>query len=103
MKIFTSLLGHPVQKFFCFNQKIFLKNLVEIIFRYKKNISSGTPLQKMTIFTYEVSGIKKGCVEFISKRFFFENIQKCKFSQDFLDTQYKIFFCSNQKNLFTKP
>ena len=34
-----ALLGHPVQKyfkFFCFNQKIFLHPLVEIIFRHHK-------------------------------------------------------------------
>ena len=30
----NALLGHPVQNIFCFNQKIFLKPLVKIIFRY---------------------------------------------------------------------
>ena len=36
MKIFTALLGHPVQNnFFALIKKIFLQTLVEIFFRYK--------------------------------------------------------------------
>ena len=64
MKIFTALLGHPVQHyFFALIKKIFLQPLIELKYGTTNN---------MKIFTYEVLGIKiekKWCVEFISEIF----------------------------------
>ena len=64
-KIKNSLFGHQVQNnFFALIKKILLQTLVEIIFRYHKNLflGSGTPLgpptTKMKIFACEVMGIK---------------------------------------------
>ena len=62
MKIFTTLLGHPVQNiFFALIKKIFWDPL-------------GPPYQKMKIFTYEVLGKKRVLSSFLME--FFENIQK---------------------------
>ena len=80
-----ALSGHSVQKYFefvCFNQKILLQTLVEIIFRYHKIFLEfwDPPTNKMKknkMVTYGVLGIKigwKGCVEFLKE--ILENIQK---------------------------